>query len=66
MLAVPRRRLRRRAWSTRKIFGRLLTAIVNGSDHPCWQTNDELTQLAVLPPRAINRLLDSGRVATKR
>ena len=31
VLAVPRRRVRRSDWSALKFFGRLLTAIVNGS-----------------------------------
>ena len=65
MLAVPRQPVRRRNRSAPKIFGRLLTAIVNGSDHPCWRTNDASSQLALLPPREINRLLDSGRVTRK-
>jgi hypothetical protein len=54
------------ASSPRTIFRRLLTAIVNGSDHPCWQTHNASTQLALLPPREQNRLLNSGRVTRKR
>jgi hypothetical protein len=66
MLAVPSQQVRRRNSSARTIFGRLLAAIINGSDLPCWQTNDASTQLAMLPRRELNRLLDSGRVTTKR
>jgi hypothetical protein len=58
--------LRRDDSSARTIFRRLLAAIVNGSDNPCWQTNDVPTQLALLPPQAQKRLLDSGRVTTRR
>jgi hypothetical protein len=65
-LAVPFQWVRRHNLPARTIFRRLLTAIVNGSDHPCWQTNDASTQLALLPPREQNRLLDSGRVTRKR
>src|SRR5262249_19780548 len=65
-LAIRSQRVRRRNSSARTIFRRLLAAIVNGSDHPCWQTNDASTQLAMLPPRELSRLLDSGRVTTKR
>jgi len=65
MLAAPPQGVRRRSWSAPEIFRRLLTAIVNGSDHPCWRTDDASSQLALLPPREINRLLDSGRVVTK-
>jgi hypothetical protein len=66
MLAVRAQRVCRRNPSARTIFRRLLAAVINGSDHPCWQTNDASTQLAMLPPRELNRLLDSGRVTTKR
>jgi hypothetical protein len=65
-LAVPSQRVHRQDPWARKVFGRLLAAVVNGSDHPCWQTNDVTTQLALLPQREQNRLLDSGRVTTKR
>jgi hypothetical protein len=65
-VAVPSRRVHRFNQSARKLFGRLLTAIVNGSDHPCWRTPDALTQLALLPSRERKRLLDTGRVTMKR
>lgn len=65
-LAIPSQRLRRDNSSARTIFRRLLAAIVNGSDHPCWQTTAVATQLSLLPPRDQNRLLDSGRVTSKR
>jgi hypothetical protein len=65
-LAVPFQWVRRHNLPARTIFRRLLTAIVDGSDHPCWQTNDASTQLALLRPREQNRLLDSGRVTRKR
>ena len=65
VLAVPWRRVRRRNWSSLGFLGRSFTAIVNGSDHPCWRTPDAWAQLAVLPSREQNRLLDSGRVTTK-
>ncbi len=64
-LAVPSQRVRHDSSSARTILRRLLAAIVNGSDHPCWQMNDVSTQLALLPPRDRNRLLDSGRVTRK-
>ena len=64
----PIQRVRRHNSPVHTIFRRLLTAIVNGSDHPCWQTHDAstLTELALLPPREQNRLLNSGRVTNKR
>jgi hypothetical protein len=65
-LAVPFQWVHRHNSPARAIFRRLLTAIVNGSDHPCWQTQDAATQLALLPPREQKRLLDSGRVTNKR
>jgi hypothetical protein len=64
--AVPSQRVRRHNPPARTILGRFLAAIVNGSDHPCWQTSHVSTQHALLPPRERNRLLDSGRVTTKR
>jgi hypothetical protein len=60
--AVPSQWVRRNDASARTIFRRLLAAIADGSDHPCWRTNDLPTQLALLPPREQNRLLSSGRV----
>jgi hypothetical protein len=65
-LAVPFQWARRHNSPARTIFRRLLTAIVNGSDHPCWQTHDASTQLALLPRREQKRLLDSGRVTRLR
>ena len=38
-LAVPFQWVRRRNSPARTIFRRLLTAIVNGSDHPCWRSD---------------------------
>jgi hypothetical protein len=63
--SVPSQRERRGNPSPRTILRRLLAAIVNGSDHPCWRTMDVSTQLALLPPREQNRLLDSGRLTRK-
>jgi hypothetical protein len=65
-LAAPSQRVRRGTSLARTIFRRLLATIVNGSDHPCWRTDDVWTRLALLPPRERNRLLDSGRVTAKR
>lgn len=65
-LAVRSQRVYRNNSSARTMFRRLLVAVVNGSDHPCWRTNDAWCQLALLPPREQIRLLDSGRVTTKR
>lgn len=65
-LAVSSQRVRRQVSWARRAFRRLLAAVANGSDHPCWQTNDVTTQLALLPPRERNRLLDSGRITTRR
>ena len=65
-LVVPSQRARRATPSAHAIFRRLLAAIVNGSDHPCWRTNDVSAQLAVLPAGDRKRLLDSGRVTTRR
>ena len=65
-LAVPLQRVRRQGPWARKVFRQFLAAVVNGSDHPCWQTTDATTQLALLPPREQNRLLDSGRVTPRR
>ncbi len=66
MLAVRGRQVRPGNWSAPEIFGRLLAAIVNVSDHPCWRTNDVATQLALLAAPYRSRLLDSGRVTRKR
>lgn len=65
-LPVRSQRVRRQVSWARTALRRFLASVVNGSDHPCWQTNDVTTQLALLPPRERNRLLDSGRATTKR
>jgi hypothetical protein len=64
--AIQSQRARRDESSVRTMFRRLLAAVVQGSDHPCWRTDDAWTQLAVLPHRYQSRFLDSGRVTTKR
>jgi hypothetical protein len=64
-LFVSSQRVRRRHQSARTMFRRLLAAVVNGSEHPCWRSHDAFTHLALLPPREVNRLLDSGRVTRK-
>jgi hypothetical protein len=65
MRAVPWAR-RRMSQAVRAMSRRLLAAIIDGSDYPCWQATEAMTQLALLPPREQNRLLDSGRVTTRR
>jgi hypothetical protein len=52
--------------SLRVTLRRLHAAVVNGSDNRCWRTPDPSAQLALLPPREQNRLLDSGRVPRNR
>ena len=64
--AVPFQWVRRHYSRARTIFKRLLTAIVNGSDHRCWQTHHASAHFALLPPREQKRLLDSGRVTRLR
>jgi hypothetical protein len=49
-----------------RAFRRLLAAIVNGSDHPCWGTDDATARFFLLSPREQNRLLDSGAVTRNR
>ena len=65
-VATRPQRVSRHGSLVRATFRRLLAAIVNGSDHPCWRTNGASTQLALLPPREQNRLLNSGLVAKNR
>jgi hypothetical protein len=65
-VAIRPQRVRGYGSSARATLRRLLAAIVNGSDHPSWRTNDALAQLALLPPREQNRLLDAGRVPQSR
>jgi hypothetical protein len=65
-LAVRSQRVYRSNSSARTMFRRLLVAVVNGSYHPCWRTNDAWCQLALLPPREQKRVLDFGRVTRLR
>ena len=58
-------RVRRHTRSVRSTLGQLLTAIVNGSEHPCWRSHDVFAQVALFPPEEASRLLDSGRVTRK-
>lgn len=41
-------------------------AIVNGPDDGCWRPVDGASQLALLPTRERERLLDAGRVPRSR
>jgi hypothetical protein len=65
-VTIRRQRGRGYGSSMRAALRRLLAAVVNGSDHPCWRTSDALAQLALLPARDQNRLLDSGLVPRSR
>ena len=63
---VDRSRPARRHDLVRAALRRLLSAIVRGSDQPCWRMPDPSAQLALLPPREQNRLLDTGRLTASR
>ena len=47
--------------SAGRVLRRLQTAIVDGSNHPCWQTSHPTASFSLLPRREQNRLLDAGR-----
>jgi hypothetical protein len=65
-IAVRPRPARSHGSTVRVTLTRLLAAVVNGSDHPSWRTPDPSTQLALLPPREQNRLLETGGVPGSR
>ena len=52
--------------TVRRTLRRLQIAIVNGSDHPCWQQVDGATSVALRSAREQSRLLDAGLVPRPR
>lgn len=49
-----------------RVLRSMQTAIVNGRSDGCWRSVDGASQLALLPTRERERLLDAGRVPHSR